>query len=546
MSRLGIVRQMAQRSPIALAGVIAVSVGAAGANTAMLATINSIIRGGDQIAVWGAAFGIALVARSALTILADHQLIDYSSKLLMGVQRDTLRSVLKAPVRSLEKVGHQRIVTLLTDDLESIQDGFMLAPYVATHAMVLVGGSVYLAWLYWPLLIALAAFAAIAVTIQRLLLASNYKIMARVYRHGDQLTELFFGATRGAKELKFSRFLTEKLSSEVHAQQVELKQLLKRASMRASLAENVTQFALYGVLGAVAFVAPRVFEVSHALLAQYVVAILFLVGPLRALLSIQNQWIKAGAAVDRVAELSHQLEAMREELPDVPAELEWQTLALRDVRFRYDGDNEAETFEVGPIDLCIPRGQLVFLVGGNGSGKTTLLKLMMGLYRPTAGSIQIDQNCLFSSRNYRELFGGVLADYHLFDWVRDGRGAEQLLERCGLKSKVYIDDGKFSTINLSKGQRARLALVSALLDERQIYVFDEWAADQDPEFREFFYLELLPTLKQRGATVIAATHDDRYFGAADRLIRMERGCLREDIATEIETPRSAFQKLASP
>lgn len=545
MSRLAIVRQMARRSPLALAGVIAVSVGAAGANTAMLATINNIIRGGDRLAVWGAAFGAALVARSALTILADHQLIDYSSKLLMGVQRDTLRAVLKAPVRSLEKVGHQRIVTLLTDDLESIQDGFMLAPYVATHAMVLVGGSVYLAWLYWPLLLALAGFAVVAVTIQRLLLASNYKLMAHIYRHGDQLTELFFGATRGAKELKFSRFFTQKLSSEVHAHQLELKQLLKRASMRASFAENVTQFALYGVLGGVAFLAPQFFEVSHAVLAQYVVAILFLVGPLRALLSIQNQWIKAGAAVDRVAELSHQLEAMREELPDVPADLEWGRLALRDVRFRYDGESETETFEVGPVDLVIPRGQMVFLVGGNGSGKTTLLKLMMGLYRPSSGSVQLDDESLFSSRSYRELFGGVLTDYHLFEWVRRGRDAERLLERVGLSGKVRVEEDKFSTLNLSKGQRARLALVSALLDERQIYVFDEWAADQDPEFRELFYLELLPALKARGTTVIAATHDDRYFGAADRLIRMERGRIREDVLLDANPVRSAIRSPAS-
>ena len=84
-------------------------------------------------------------------------------------------------------------------------------------------------------------------------------------------------------------------------------------------------------------------------------------------------------------------------------------------------------------------------------------------------------------------------------------------------------DGRFSTLDLSTGQRKRLAMVAALLDDKPIYIFDEWAADQDPGFRRYFYEGLLGELKARGKTVLAVTHDDRYFGVADRVVKRGEG-----------------------
>jgi putative ATP-binding cassette transporter len=525
MSQANVFRQMAEQSKWALALVVGVSVGAAAANTVMLATLNFVIRGGTDAAKWGAAFLAALVMKSVLGVAADFWLIRLSSELLFRIQRQTLESVLRAPIRSLEKIGHQRVVTLLTDDLLSIQDGFMLAPYVCTHAMILLGGGVYLAFIYWPLLLSITALAIVAVVVQRLLLSSNYEYAMRSYRLGDRLTELFVGATRGAKELKFSGYFRTRLKSSVNETQTELREALESSSHRGSLAEATTQFGLYGVLGAVAFSAPRYLSVSTEVMAQYIVAVLFLVGPLRALLSIQGQWIKAGAAVDRVAALRTQLTAVEESLAEAEVDKGWRKLECRELCYEYESAEKLDGFRVGPVNLTVERGQIVFLVGGNGSGKTTLLKLLMGLYPPSRGQVLLDGKPLVPSDDQRNLFGGVLSDYHLFGWVNDhdpGLSA-RLLERVALEKKVQVKDGTFSTIDLSKGQRARLALIAALAEERPIYVFDEWAADQDPEFREFFYLEMLPRLREQGVTVIAATHDDRYFGEADQVVRLDRG-----------------------
>ena len=73
----------------------------------------------------------------------------------------------------------------------------------------------------------------------------------------------------------------------------------------------------------------------------------------------------------------------------------------------------------------------------------------------------------------------------------------------------------------------RKALISALLEDREIYIFDEWAADQDPQFRKRFYEKIIPELKQKGKTIFAVTHDDHYWNLADIVVKMEYGRIVE-------------------
>ncbi|HEX7679875.1 MAG TPA: cyclic peptide export ABC transporter, partial [Thermoanaerobaculia bacterium] len=103
----------------------------------------------------------------------------------------------------------------------------------------------------------------------------------------------------------------------------------------------------------------------------------------------------------------------------------------------------------------------------------------------------------------------------------------QLIE---LADKTTVRDSAFETLDLSAGQRKRLALMVSLLEDRPIAVFDEVAADQDPAFRRKFYKEILPLLKRGGKTVIAVTHDDRYFDEGDRLLKMDEGRFVSDDA----------------
>ena len=186
---------------------------------------------------------------------------------------------------------------------------------------------------------------------------------------------------------------------------------------------------------------------------------------------------------------------------------------------------------LGPLDLAFRRGETVFLSGGNGSGKTTLAKLLTGLYGPTAGEIRVDGAPVGAAGReaYRQMFSAVFWDFHLFEALLGldrpelNEEARDRLERLGLGRKLAVADGRFSTLDLSAGQRKRLALAVAWLEDRPVCLLDEWAADQDAGWKEVFYRELLPELKARGKTLFVISHDDRFYDAADRLVRLEEG-----------------------
>jgi putative ATP-binding cassette transporter len=206
---------------------------------------------------------------------------------------------------------------------------------------------------------------------------------------------------------------------------------------------------------------------------------------------------------------------------------------MRGVTHSYHREREDSTFTLGPIDLRVEPGELLFLVGGNGSGKTTLAKVLVGLYMPEEDDIYLNGAPVTEQNRdtFRQYFSVVFSDFHLFDTLLgishphlDTR-AENYLRELQLHHKVQIKDGELSTTDLSQGQRKRLALLTAYLEDRPFYLFDEWASDQDPLFKEIFYAEILPDLKKRGKAVVVITHDDKYFHMADRLVKLDYGQL---------------------
>jgi putative ATP-binding cassette transporter len=223
----------------------------------------------------------------------------------------------------------------------------------------------------------------------------------------------------------------------------------------------------------------------------------------------------------------------------------WRQIEFLGVTHAYRCQGRPHGFVLGPIDLTLTPGEIVFVIGGNGSGKTTLGKLLTGLYMPESGDIMLDGQPITAANRegYRQLFSVVFDDAVVFDslWGLDAADRDERAQEClrqlELDHLVTVTNGTFSTTSLSRGQRKRLALLTAYLEDRPIYIFDEWAADQDPAFRKVFYLKLLPELKRRGKTVVAITHDDRYFASADRVVKLEEGKVVEMLRHE--TPQEA-------
>jgi putative ATP-binding cassette transporter len=266
-----------------------------------------------------------------------------------------------------------------------------------------------------------------------------------------------------------------------------------------------------------------------------IITLLYITSALQFVMNGLPSINRAGIALQRLEELTQQLEA-----PDVmelerdvamDADLRCKRLTLQAVTHAYHSKQAKEAFTLGPIDINLKAGELVILAGGNGSGKTTLAKVLTGLYPAETGELLLDgQRITDENREfYRQHFSAVFYDFHLFESLLglekpdlDERARERLA-RLQLNHVVSIENGVFSTTQLSQGQRKRLALLTASLEDRPIYVFDEWAADQDPEFKEFFYHDLLADLKAQGKLVLIICHDDHYFDVADRMIKLESG-----------------------
>jgi putative ATP-binding cassette transporter len=297
----------------------------------------------------------------------------------------------------------------------------------------------------------------------------------------------------------------------------------------------------YLLIGFLLFLVPAWSNLGTPTLAAFALTLLFLVRPITDMMNAIPNLRQAEISLRKIQQLEQALGVpdAAPATPDPFAAGGAVSLRLDGVCHHYPAPTGEGSFMLGPIDLDIRQGEILYIVGGNGSGKTTLAMLLLGFYEPEGGAIRLNGVALDAANleHYRRYFSAVFADFHLFEQLLEtdeetlGARANHYVQRLAMGHKVRVANGKFSTIDLSSGQRKRLALVSAYLEDRAVYVFDEWAADQDPAFKAIFYTELLPELKAAGKTVIIITHDDAYFSHADRIVKLADGQLQHDSAT---------------
>ena len=296
------------------------------------------------------------------------------------------------------------------------------------------------------------------------------------------------------------------------------------------------KFIYFFAVGLVLFALPRWIGITPETRVAYVLTFTYLLGPMESLVNKLPFLSKASVALSKIEALGLSLGDPNEGAiaPSTPAD--WQTLTLKDVTHTYRTDQGDSEFTLGPVDLAVHPGELIFIIGGNGSGKSTLAKLITGLYQPQSGSIRLDNQQITSKTQewYRQYFAVVFSDFYLFERLlgfdsrADDVHAQAYLKKLQLDHKVSIHHGQFSTTALSQGQRKRLTLLSAYLENRPIYLFDEWAADQDPTFKHIFYTQFLSDLKAQGKAIFVISHDDHYFHLADRLIKLDYGQVKYD------------------
>lgn len=512
--------------------------GASGAaSVAVVVMIQRTVEDPNASSATFVSFFTALCLVVLLTRIVSQWLVArLTQSTMLQLQMGLCRRILDTPIKQLEAIGSPRMLAALSDDVTLVTRALSGVPLLGVNVVILLCGFLYLGSLSLSLLVATVVFCVCGVASYWYAAkwAGRYADRARESRNSLQhhVQELI----AGVKELKMHSARRQEFVEDVlfsAAKQARHRQYVGDTLQDAAVSWG--RFLFFVALGLLLFVWPRVADVNSATLTAYVLTFLYLMSPLEQILGWLPYMNWAAASVRHIDRLGFMLDEMEPEASKVEPLSGWTQIEFEDVTHSYQSHDRPHGFELGPINLTIHPGEIVFLTGGNGSGKTTLAKLITGLYLPESGDIRLDGKAITGENreSYRQLFSAVFDDAMVFDSLwglnaadRDRR-AHEYLEQLDLAHVVTVADGEFSTTALSRGQRKRLALLTAYLEDRPIYVFDEWAADQDPEFRKVFYLQLLPDLKRLGKTVIAITHDDRYFDCADRVFKFEEGHVAE-------------------
>ncbi|MFG6097781.1 cyclic peptide export ABC transporter [Leptothoe sp. ISB3NOV94-8A] len=535
---MGIIWLLIKASWVSVAVAIVAGLISGGCSARLIALINTAIQQNIPQSLLVPFAGLTLLVLFSGS-LSQFLLIDLAQDSVYQLRLNLSRRILAAPLRQLEHLGPNRLLAVLTEDVQAISNTVFIIPFLCIDIAIIGGCLIYLGVLSGWLFLAVIIFLIIAIALVQILIGYAHHYLKRTRKEMDRLLKHFRSITDGIKELKLHsvrrhNFLDNDLTTSAGAACHYQKTALKIGAV-ASSGGQLLFFVLVGLL---IFGLPQVVPDANAVLSAYILTLTYLLGPINNLVQQLPNLAIADVSIKKVNEMGLALSA-HAELDTVtrqPAIATWHTLKLQQVIHTYQSKDTEHPFTVGPIDLTLTSGELVFIVGGNGSGKSTLAKLITGLYMPESGELSLDGTPIIDTNRewYRQHFSTIFSDFYLFERLVSLENdtldsqAQAYLKTLELEKKVSVNDGQLSTTELSQGQRKRLALLGAYLEDRPIYLFDEWAADQDPVFREIFYTQLLADLKQRGKTLLVISHDDHYFHLADRIIKLDYGRIESD------------------
>lgn len=514
-------------------------------NFAIVYIINNAMAGKESFLkgyIWAVFFAV-IVYTYLHNIIFQKHLNKFSFKLLYDNEKKVFAQVLKAPLRKLEELGSQRFYTAV-EDLRT----FSLLPYTVTHTV----NSVLMLLLCMVYMFTLSVISALIVVGLIALVAGCYfytintmsKQVTKLREYNEHYYRHVDDVMKGFKELKLNFFRRENLMNKfLIPNRNEAMNLDFRINYVFLSINIISQYGLYFVVSVILFVLPWLGLLSRADVIAYVVIILFISGPINNLINLQQMYTRFIVANRRIKAFIKDFEVVDDLYHTGPNETcDFHSLDFKDISFSYEKTAGGErSFALGPIDLSIKQGETIFIVGGNGSGKSTFINVLTGLYKPTSGQLEINKaDQINVTEKIQHLTAAVFTDNHIFSHNYDDYLLEKneqyaaLLETMQLDGIVKDDKEGSARRRFSKGQSKRMSLIFALLEKKPILVLDEWAADQDPHFRKYFYEQLLPRLKNEGKTIIAVTHDDAYFHVADRVIKFDYGRIVRDVRVASE------------
>jgi len=479
--------------------------------------------------------------------LVSFGILQFTQMLLCKTRLEVLQMILRSSYHSLLR-NKDRIYTAMTRDTDNVVNASINLVDIMTNTLIVTICFIYMGILSWKLLVCMLGLLLFTLT---------------VYVYSQKKAQKLFKAALESNDI-FLRYLGEILSGfkEIIMEKKKGTDIVERHLMKAvgrSADLNQRAFVIFlnnRVIGQVAFytfIGVLVLFLGHALsigkevLINFIFLLLYVWGPIETVVLLIPALSQAKTSLERLSLLDSQADEKSLGEDTSTRRLSFSGLQLKNIRYQYEkeegtagkendhsGKEEADGsgFAIGPLNFHLAPAEIVFISGGNGSGKSTFINILVGLFNSTEGEIFINDERVENKvwKQYRSLFAPVFSDCHLFDEFYgveniDVAKVNEYLKLFELDRKVGFEGRSFSTTNLSTGQRKRLALIYGLLERKPIIVLDEFAADQDPQFRRKFYHEILEYLKSEGFTVVAVTHDDHYYGCCDRIYHMNEGKL---------------------
>ncbi len=523
-------------SPVILVLAIVCSLVSGFANASLITLINRALGAGTTVAMqmgWSFA-GLAIF--SLVTALTSQFLLSHIYRqAIFNLRIKLSRQIVNAPLRTLETIGNARLFAVLIDDFSAIGGSLMPLLSLCSDIVITSVCLAYLCWLSWQMFLGMLAFLILGGTVYQVLRKKAEKTIRFAREEISVLYDHYHTLADGIKELKLHRhrrtaFFYEMLQPTA----ASIQKKFFNWDVLYSLASTWGRFLILFTTGLLLFILPSLIKINVHILTGYILTLLYIRSMLLSIMSGLPALSVANVAFQKIEALGLNLvDQSHDHISMIEAETEFsfQHLELMAVTHSYYRELEESDFTIGPINLSFSPGELIFLIGGNGSGKTTFAKLLTGLYTPKTGEIYLDGKLITDENRdwYRQHFSVVFAEFYLFDSllglnnINLDEQSQQYLVELQLAHKVKIKDGVLSTTALSSGQRKRLALLTAYLEDRPFYIFDEWASNQDPLFKEIFYTQILPNLQAKGKTILVITHDDKYFNLASRIIKLDYG-----------------------
>lgn len=468
-------------------------------------------------------------------------IIKISQKLLWDYRKRILSMVLKSNFEQLSK-NKVKVFTAIANDVNILSSVSTNIVGFFTSSIMAISCLIYLA------LISTTLFLITLVTTVTGCI---------IYYYGSKRSAVYFEASRnlendflknfksildGYKEI----FMNPKIGKSIYENNIiDISNKSYKSNVAAFtnfLKNQITgQILFYTLLTFILLYFSIVLKIESADMVRFVFVLMYFFTSIQTIMVLLPGFLNAKISSDHLLALYSelgQLEVNAHPLNPVFEKTIFNEVTVRGLKFQYG--EVGSFFNIGPIDFNIKRGDVIFIYGGNGSGKTTFINSLLGMLTPLDGQITVNGKLITKDNHldYRSIFSVVFSDFFLFDAIYSIEKVnlekwDKYLRLFELDGKVALNGNKYSVIDLSTGQRKRLALITALLEDKPILVIDEWAADQDPIFRKKFYTEIIPFLKNEKMAILAITHDDKYYYCADRLYKMDYGKLFEKKLSEV-------------